>query len=942
MTPLNGRPVLILLSMLCALPAFVNAEEAAPQGKATQASNLEAQRLFTQSVLPLLKRKCFVCHGDDPKEIQGELNMHSRAGLLQGGESEEPSLVPGSPDESPLYLAVKWDGLEMPPKENDRLTAEQIENIRRWIAAGAPWPKVTAPETPATKENDASANASDASQEGSRIATSGGISSDWTNRRYKAGDLWPYQPVQRYAVPKVKSAAGESVHPIDAFLRRKLEEIGVAPAAEADRRTLIRRVTFDLTGLPPAPEDVERFANDKAPGAYAHVVDRLLASKTYGDQMARHWLDVVRYADTSGFSNDYERPNAWRYRDYVVRSFNADKPYDRFIVEQIAGDELDEHDPEALLATGFLRMGPWEHTGMSVAAVTRQLFLDDVTHSVGVTFLAQGLRCARCHDHKFDPIPTRDYYRIQSVFAPVQFVDRKVAYQSYENTKSFAEQKPRTERVLREAKEFTDKLAKKKKQRLAAYLKEQGVASINDLPLEQRGGYLGLTDLEKSLNKIYRKRRDYFVREMNRYEPLALGVYSGPDNGYKSTTPVFLMPDAKKRHGAATPVHILNGGSLAAPGEEAPPGVLSAVAGSNSLLHPTAWNTIPADTQGRRLAFARWVASPNNTLTARVFVNRAWQMHFGQGICNTPNSFGKMGGHPTHPELLDWLAAWFVDHDWSVKKLHRLIVMSAAYRQSGTNPQADKLAEVDPRNTLLAYYSPRRMTAEELRDAMLAASGELNLEQGGPGVFPEIHWEVALQPRHIMGSVAPAYQPSPRREQRNRRTLYAFRYRTLSDPLLVVFNQPGSDISCERRDQTTVTPQVFALFNSQFTQDRSIAMAARLEDMAESDAARVEQAFCIVYGRAPTAGESRQCLAHVAAMAEHHRSHKPQVVELPVLVEREMFEELTGESFKFTEELDVMKHYQADLKPWEVGPHTRALADLCLVLMNSNEFVYVR
>ena len=354
-------------------------------------------------------------------------------------------------------------------------------------------------------------------------------------------------------------------------------------------------------------------------------------------------------------------------------------------------------------------------------------------------------------------------------------------------------------------------LLARKKQRVAQLLIDRGVKSISELPDTERDSFAGLTEEEKSLNKMYTKRIAYFQRELNRFQPLALSVYSGPDNDYKSTLAVFKMPGRQQRSGKPTAVHILAGGSLQAPLEQVTPGVLSGMAGSNDGVRPTAWNTIPRSTHGRaRLAFARWVASEHNTLTARVMVNRVWQMHFGTGLVATPNNFGRMGAKPSHPELLDWLATWFIEHDWSIKHLHLLIVTSETYRRQSDHPQAEQTAQVDPDNRLLSYFPPRRWRLEELRDSLLAVSGELSQQQGGPGVFPEIDWEVALQPRHIMGAVAPAYQPSPRPEQRNRRTIYAFRYRTLADPLLEVFNKPTSDISCERRDETTVTPQVFA------------------------------------------------------------------------------------------------------------------------------------
>ncbi len=885
------------------------------------------EQLFSERIKPLLKSRCLACHGDDPKKLRGGLDLRSRATALQGGDSGKPALVPGKPEDSLLYLAVtrKDETLVMPPKENDRLSADEVEQVRRWIALGAPWPD--RPALPASPPG------------GITIATSGGRSPEWDQRKYQPEDVWAYRPLQRPAVPDV---AGVS-HPIDAFLRQRLRQRGIERTAlPADRRTLIRRVTFDLTGLPPTPEEVEAFVKDERPDAWARLLDRLLKSPHHGERWAQHFLDVARYADTSGFSNDFERPNAWRYRDWVVRSLNADKPYDRFVKEQLAGDELDPDDPEMAIAVGFLRLGPWEHTGMSVAAVTRQQFLDDVTHAVGVTFLGQGLRCCSCHDHKFDPVPTRDYYRLQAVFAPVQLAERELPFLPCENIRGFDSSRAVVEARLRSAQEEVARIRKKSNEAIAVYLKERGIKALTDIPIERRPNKdrFGLSIQELSQLKVGQKRVQHFERELLRFQPYAFTVYNGAPRQYQS--PKAINPIPARREGPIPDVHILPGGSLQTPAEAVTPGVLSAVAGSNDRLAPTAWNSIPTTLDDRRLALANWIASPSNPLTARVIVNRVWQHHFGKGLVGTPNNFGKMGKRPTHPELLDFLAVWFVEHSWSLKKLHRLILTSEAYRQAGEHPEMDRLRTLDPNNELLAYFSPRRLSAEEIRDTMLAISGELNREVGGPGVFPEINWEVALQPRHVMGSVAPAYQPSPTPQQRNRRTLYAFRQRTLTDPIQEVFNRPGSETSCECRDQTTVTPQVFALFNSAFAHDRALALAAALEKLPGDLEFRIGRAFRHCYGRGPSVEELSRCREHVAKMTEHHRRNPPKPVPLPTRVKRKMVEEMTGEEFTWEEELDGMKGYQRDLKPWDVGPETRALADLCLVLFNSNEFLHVR
>jgi len=901
---------------------------------------LTAQEIFfIRKVRPLLEQKCLGCHGATPDDIKGEYNMLTRAALIKGGESGESAVIVGKPEQSSFWKAVTWkdDSIQMPPQERNRLNDAEIKIIKQWIADGAAWSDQSlAP--PTTKSTNPSRELV--------MSTSGGQSPTWTNRTYQPEDVWAYQPIQRPDVPwqALTKTLASRRHPIDAFIQQKLQAKQLTPGPPADRKTLLRRARYDLTGLPPTRDEIDSFTQQKSPEAWSQTIQRLLDSPHYGEQMTQMWIDIVRYADTSGFANDYERPNAWRYRDYLVRSFNADKPYNRFIIEQLAGDELDPADPEMLIATGFLRSGPWEHTGMSVAAVTRQLFLDDITQSVGVSFLAHSFRCAKCHDHKFDPVPTRDYYRIQAVFAPVQFADRKVAYQSYENISGFDHMKVRTEKLLAETKAQQQKFKEKTDAAIAAWLKENGFKNLKQVAADKRPPlrWFGLTELEKSLFKINNKRIAYFERELKRYEPYCFSVYNGPSNNFRSTKAVNLIPGPKQRQGKVEEIFILAGGAITAPTDKVTPGVLSAMAGSNDRQTPNAWNTIPSTADGRRLALARWIASSNNTLTARVIVNRIWQLHFGTGLVATPNNFGQKGAQPSHPELLDWLATWFMDHGWSIKQLHQLIMTSQTYQQSSTPVDADRVRTLDPANQLLSHFPTRRLTAEQIRDSLLAITGELNPEMGGPGVFPEINWEVALQPRHIMGSVAPAYQPMPKPEQRNRRTLYAFRYRTLSDPMLDVFNRPGSEISCERRDETTVTPQVFALFNGQFTHDRALALAHHIRQQNPAQPDAVAQVFQQVTLRTPSASELQLALEHVREMTDYHAAHPPRKIPLPREVKRSMIEELTGESFTWTEKLDLTENYIQDLKPWDVDPETRALAELCLVLMNSNEFIYLR
>ena len=892
-----------------------------PRARETDAAVGEKQRQFVLGVLPVLREKCFSCHGEDAEARESELRLDSRKAMLSGGESGESVLDPSVPEQSLLYRAITWTDLEMPPKENDRLTPQQIAAVRDWIAGGAVWPAA---------EQIAQIEASNSSG-GVRVATRDGLSAGWTNRLYQPQDLWAFQPLQD-ARPPVTSTGQ---HPIDAFIDQRIANAGLQSGPTADRANLIRRATLDLTGLPPTQEEVQRFVGDKNPLAREHLVDRLLASKRYGERWAQHWLDVVRYADSAGYANDFQRPHAWRYRDYVIRSFNEDKPYDRFVQEQIAGDELDPSDPDCLLATGFLRMGPWEHTGMAVESVTRQSFLDDVTNAVGETFLGVNMSCFRCHDHKFDPFPTQDYYRFQAIFAPTQFGDRPLDFQSYENTSEFHSGTSRARSQLNEAQGFLDSLDAKTAAARKQLLLKYGVDSVDELSPEVRrmhDRFAGLSDLEKSLNKITRKRLAYFQRELASFRPFAYSVYDGPFPGYNGiqNQATIEMPKAGQGQGSVQPVHVLLGGSLKRPAEEVAPGVLSAVMPQ--------WE-VPPDTHGRRLALARWLTHPNNPVPARVIVNRVWQHHFGRGLFATPSAIGKMGAKPTHPQLLDYLARWLIQNDWSIKGLHRLIMTSDAYARSADVPQAAR--DQDPANALLTYYEPRRLTAEEMRDGLLAATGELNLDMGGPGCLPEINWDVALQPRQIMGTVAPAYQPSTTPRQRNRRTIYAIRTRTLPDPMLAVFNRPGEDLSCAVRDETIVTPQVLTLLNGQFVHDRAIALAHRITETHSGKSSQVEQVFRQLLAREPTPTESEKCVRHLDAMLAHHQSLQITAVPVPTIAKRGMVEELTGNLYQFDDELTLMRDYVSDLKPWQVEPPTRALAELCLVLINSNEFAYV-
>ncbi len=876
----------------------------------------DAEKLFATKVFPLFKSRCLACHGEDAKKIKGGLDLTSRTAMQRGGDSGLPAIVEGKHADSPLYkaaLRTDADFSPMPPKENDKLTAEELQALRDWIDGGAPWPS----------ERRIAEIVKAESRAGVTMKTSGGLSADWTNRTYKPEDLWAYQPLpQRASLPAPPGAA----NPIDAFLNSRLQAIELAPAPLADRRTLLRRVTFDLTGLPPTLAESDSFLTDPAAEevAFAKVVDRLLASPHYGERQAQHWLDIARYADSSGFANDYERGNAWRYRDYVVRSFNADKPYTRFIQEQIAGDEIDASNSELLVAVGFLRMGPWELTGMEVAKVARQRYLDDVTDGVGQVFLGQMLQCARCHDHKFDPVPTRDYYSIQAAFASTQIAERPASFLKNENTAGFDERK------YLDARKAAFQTELKRIQKAEAVGRAKWEAAHPELKGQKspRHEYLAPADL--GMERIARKGLERLTWEYDRYAPVALSVYSGSTPSVKSIYSPFRMPK-NANVGAIEASHILAGGDPFSPKEKVTPGVLS-VAGDG---------TIPITPVGRRTALAQWIADAQNPLTARVMANRIWQWTMGTPLAGNPNNFGATGKKPTHPELLDWLAREFIERGWSVKQLQRLILTSEAYRRASRHPHPKSVAALDPTGTCYAVFKPRRLSAEELRDAMLATSGELNLTLGGIPVRPEINPDIAFQPRQVMGTFAPAWEPSPRPEQRHRRTLYALKLRGIRDPLQEVFNAPPPDLSCEAREVSIVAPQAFALFNGESTRARSLAFAARIQKEAKTPDEAITRLFRHAFGRVPTEAERTACLKHWQSMTERHKGLKFEKPRQPTSIVREAVEENTGEKFSFTEVLPVAADFVPDLHPAEVNAEVRGLMEVCLVLFNTNEFIYL-
>ncbi|NND98683.1 MAG: DUF1549 domain-containing protein [Pirellulaceae bacterium] len=917
---------------LFALGLFAAAPSSAqPQAKTTPQ---DEARHFTLKVLPILKEKCLACHGGDPDDLKGDYDMRTREAVLRGGDSEEPAVVPGKPNESTLYEAVTWAGIEMPPKENDRLSDKQTEMIRRWIEAGAPWP--TEEEQAKLREAEWSVVEND---DGVLVSTSGGLADEWTYRRYQKEEIWAFQPVQETF----------EFDSIDGFIDAKLSEAGVAGAPQATPQQLLRRASYDLIGLPPTPQETAQFLQAwqaDSEKAWTDLIDRLLASPHYGERWGQHWLDVVRYADTSGFSNDYERSNAWRYRDYVIRSLNNDKPYDLFVKEQLAGDELRPDDPEGVIATGFLRMGPWG-TAMIPAEEARQLYRDDVVHSIGQTFLSMPMRCCKCHDHKFDPIPTQDYYRLYATISATQPAEMPAEFLPTENKNRFDENKKLVDALYDYSHEKRNALYKKREDAAKQWYKE------NDLPYKDENArkndpedkkpirHVGLTEDEQGRLKVREQDTWIWERRKERLEPMAQSVFNGPDlsqNSRKLRQPGNPKPKDKDWKPETT---IFLGGAYTAKGDVVTPGVLS---GCNLPVEGAPTDdpyALPTDIQGRRLALANWIARPDNPLTARSYVNRIWQYHFGKGIVRTANNFGVKGASPTHLELLDFLTQDFLSGGWKTKRMHRQIMMSDVYKRSTVHPNLEKLETVDPENKLLARFMPRRLTAEEVRDSLLAISGELNREVGGLPIVPEINLEVALEPRMIQFSIAPAQQPSRTPEERNRRSIYAYRVRGQADPFLEVLNKPNPNDSCDFRDTAAVSPQAFTLFNSDVTSDRSIAMALRIQKETEKLADQIARAFRLTLGRKPSDVERERMVQYVTKMSQYHQSSDPEPVVFPTKITRSLVEEFTGNPFEYEEWLPIFENYVPDAKPSTVSSETRALADLCLLLVNANEFMYV-
>lgn len=907
---------------------------------------------FSREVQPLLARRCFACHG--PDKAEGGLRMNSAEGLSSTLDSGGQAVVAGKPDESELIQRISSteEGVRMPP-EGKPLTEIEQDLLRRWIEEGG-----------------------------------------------KFENHWAFEPVTRPEVPAAvdfgsNSKAAKSDQPIDRFIDAKLNQVGLSRSAPAQAEQLLRRLYYDLTGLPPTPQDVEEYLKASAANpdaAYENEVDKLLASERYGEKWARHWLDVVRYAETNSFERDGRKPHAWRYRDYVIRSFNEGKPYDRFLLEQLAGDELPEITKDSLVATGFYRLGIWDDEPADRELAQYDGY-DDIITTVGQGILGLTLNCSRCHDHKIDPIPTADYYGMLAFFRNLTpngngpHVERPLIAND-EDKRRYEEAIANSKEKIDEVQAKLSELEKQIKEQLQANqpqagqtydlddleyrfyrddfkqlpnfdeLKAETVAKLDPplidirpatrpdnfgfvftgtLIVPQDGEYTFVLDSDDGsrltldgkmvidhdgIHGEGRPKRTV-VRLAKGRIPLRLDYFQGvfgkglnlhwsgpgfqrrPLTASEAVTTIDInklveapesngidkalatefrktrrqLEEAKRvkpwdeygmcasETGTTAPeTFVLLRGSPQGKGDKVEPTFLTVLGQTQPQIEPNALR----NTSGRRLAFAKWVTAPDNRLTSRVIVNRVWQNIFGRGIVRSPNNFGQLGEMPSHPELLDWLASELVTQDWKLKPLTKMMVMSHTYRQSVV-PSA-LAQQKDPVNDWFSHANMRRLSAEEIRDSILAATGKLNLEMYGPSIFPEISREV-LAGQSVPGAGWDKSSP----EQQSRRSVYIHIKRSLVVPMLSTFDFPDTDTSCEARFITVQPGQALNMLNGDFMNEQAIELANRIRREAGSDTkTQIRAAMKLIVSRPPTDKEVEQAVEFMQNLQRKHSMNTEQ------------------------------------------------------------------
>ncbi len=733
----------------------------------------EPTRFFETRVRPVLFDRCCKCHG--PEKQWAGLRLDSRDAILKGGDSG-PAVVPGKPEASLLVRAIRHEDENLKMPEDGKLSDDQIADLVRWIELGAPYPKDNPAET-----------------------------------RTRDPRHWGFHPPAEQVIPRVRDQSWPQ-SPIDNFVLAKLEGIDRVPSASADKPTLIRRVTFDLTGLPPTPDEIAAFLGDQSPDAFSRLVDRLLDSPSYGERWGRHWLDVARYADSNGLDENVAHGNAWRYRDYVVSSFNQDKPFDRFLVEQLAGDLLpfdgEAQQNEQLTATAFLSIGPKVLAEVDQAKM-RMDIVDEQIDTVGRVFMGLTLGCARCHDHKFDPIETADYYGLAGIFKSTRTMD------TYTKVAKWHEHLLPSAAATAIQTEFDGELAVRK-QAVEAFITEADKQARGSLAADQAA--------PENLDSLYPEPTKAELAKLK--EALSTLETAGPD--LPSTMGVT--------EGDVIDVAIHVRGDPLKLGEIVARHLPPVIAGPD----PPEFSS----TSSGRQQFANWLIDPQNPLTARVFVNRVWRWHFGRGLVRTTDNFGLLGEQPSHPELLDWLARRFIADRWSLKSLHRLILNSSTWQQSSI-PDSQTL-ESDPENRLFGRSSVRRLSAEEVRDTLLAVSGQLDNSVGGPVLkvknrgYLFDHTSIDLTDYTSV-----------------RRSLYLPVIRNNVFDLFQLLDFPDPAVPTGDRATSTVAPQALLMLNSDLVMQTADKLAERLLSENETDAQRLAALTLIAYGREATLDEIR-------------------------------------------------------------------------------------
>ena len=813
---------------------------------------------FNRDIAPILINHCLECHHHG--KASGGLNFAVIEEIKRGGESG-PAIA-GDPSKKSLLMA-KIDAGEMPPQEKGKrrsLTPDQVATLRTWVNSGAEWPK--------NREL--------------------GLH-EQTVRVDEARHFWSFQPVRRPPVPQSKQT-DSAVHPIDAFIEEKLSKLGIEPGEIATPQHLLRRAWMDLVGLPPSIDEQERYLKDSSSTAYEDLVDRLLENRGYGERWGRYWLDLVRYADSNGYERDGAKPGVWRYRDYIIDSLNRDKPYDRFVLEQIAGDELPDRSQETVIATGFHALGAWQdEVDPLEAAQYRADELDDMLRTTAQTFLGVTIGCARCHNHKFDPISMVDYYSLSAILAPLKRpnVGREDRDRPLGSLAELAAVQSRDQKIT----ELSQQISQRRSKTEAEWLE----SGKSQLPVEAIAAFRAPSkERNPAQNQLIQKHSAQWQAEITAAMPedrrQQIAEIEQSIQKLRQATPdlprgYFLFEDSPD----PAPTFLLLSGRASNRGPQMQPAVPVVLTSSQPSIVP-----VPGQTSGRRLALARWLVDPANPLTARVIVNRVWQHHFGEGIVATPSDFGQIGARPTHPELLDWLSDWFVhDGQWSLKKLHRLIMTSRAYRRSSTATRQQR--EHDPENKWLGRFPQRRLEVEAIRDSVLVTSGKLNPEMFGPAVYLPI--PASVIEAHTDKEAAWRTSPEP---AIYRRTIYAYVKRTLLVPMLEVLDLCDTTNSTEKRSVTSIAPQALTLYNGEFMNSQAAFFAERvIREAGDDPNQQIDRAYRLALCRTPT------------------------------VTEREALKQF------------LIEETQVSASESAVDGRRAALIQICRVILNLNEFVYV-